>query len=154
MQDEMNGTDPFPEMNPTPEQAKFCQYCGNKINAQAKFCPHCGASLQAQQSWQAPPPAQNIQYSQPVQPAQTTEKNTIALVGFILSFFVPLAGLICSIIGLNKVPLYRTENSRKGLAIAGIVISAVNLVLSIIIDILWSTVWSYRIWDMISYWFE
>lgn len=61
--------------------------------------------------------------------------NTLALVGFILSFFVPLAGLICSIIGLRRAPQY--GGNRKGLAIAGIVISIVSWILNIIILQVW-----------------
>ena len=30
------------------------------------------------------------------------QSNTIAIIGFILSFFIAIAGLICSIIGLVK----------------------------------------------------
>lgn len=65
----------------------------------------------------------------PYQPQNTqtppaTDNNVVALVGFILSFFVPIAGLICSIIGLKNS---RINGKRRGFAIAGIIISAVTM---------------------------
>ena len=68
--------------------------------------------------------------NQTVYSVPTTNENAIAIVGFVLAFFVPLAGLICSIIGYN--------NSKKGgkygsLALAGIVIGAVFLVIEVIL---------------------
>ena len=55
--------------------------------------------------------------------------NTYAIVGFICSFFVPILGLIFSIIGLNKVKEY---NDGKGFSIAGIIISAIRTFLAIV----------------------
>ena len=55
--------------------------------------------------------------------------NGVAVAGFILSFFIALAGLICSIIGLKQAK-ERGEKGR-GLAIAGIIISALSIVLSL-----------------------
>ena len=59
------------------------------------------------------------------------DSNTPALLGFIFSFLGCLAipGLILSIIGLANAKKYK--NGRKGLAIAGIVISAVSIVIFI-----------------------
>lgn len=61
-------------------------------------------------------------YQQPSQANTTTNTNTIAIVGFILSFFVALAGLICSIIGYQNA---KKGAPYKGLSVAGIIISAV-----------------------------
>ena len=50
-------------------------------------------------------PPQQSPYSDnlPSQNYQAEEdSNTIAIIGLILAFIIPLAGLICSIIGLNK----------------------------------------------------
>lgn len=60
------------------------------------------------------------------------QTNTLAIVGFILSFFVAIAGLIVSIIGLKKS---KEINSGKGLSIAGIVISSISMLFSIFIII-------------------
>ena len=64
---------------------------------------------------------------------ENKKTNSFALAGFICSFFVPLLGLIFSIIGLNKV---KECNDGKGFSIAGIIISAVKMVLGFILVIL------------------
>lgn len=67
----------------------------------------------------------------PPQPQDTGESNSMAIAGFVCSFFIPLLGLIFSIIGLNKS---KNLNGRgRGMAIAGIVISVASWVLGIII---------------------
>lgn len=126
----------------------FCQHCGKQIEDDATFCPNCGAKVGAAPAPEgekdeffkdvpapAPTPVQQQQavpqqtyYAQ--QPAKT---NTLAIVGFIMSFFVTIAGLICSIIGLKQCN--QTGEGGKGLAIAGIVISAVAMVIYFILGI-------------------
>lgn len=63
---------------------------------------------------------------------QVKRSNGFAIAGFILSFFIPLLGLILSIVGLNKV---KETSSGKGLSIAGIIISAGWMVLSVLLVI-------------------
>ena len=95
----------------------FCKNCGKDIDDNAVVCPNCGVATD------------NMAKSTPV----PTQKNTIALVGFIFSFFGGLIGLICSIMGLvnSKKPEYAGDG--KGLAIAGIIISCLEFVVIIII---------------------
>ena len=57
--------------------------------------------------------------------------NTMALVGFVMSFFHPTMGLIFSIIGLCQIK--NTNEPGKGFALAGIIISAVMLLLVILL---------------------
>ena len=91
----------------------FCRNCGKEVNDNAVICPHCG-----------------IQLAQIKSEEKKQETNTMAIVGFILSFFISIAGLICSIIGYKKC---RDENlNGKGFAIAGIIISAVSIVITVI----------------------
>ena len=89
----------------------YCRNCGQQIDDLAVMCVHCGAE---------------VKRDRPVQ-----KTNTLAIVGFILSVFIPIAGLICSIMGLKKVD--DCGGKGKGLAIAGIVISIINWILGIII---------------------
>ena len=56
-------------------------------------------------------------------PSAKDEKNTIAIVGLVLAFFVPIVGLIMSIIGLSKSK--KTKGVGKGIAIAGIIASLI-----------------------------
>lgn len=58
------------------------------------------------------------------QPVHTpTKTNTLAIWGFILAIFLPLIGLILSIVAINQVK--KSHEGGKGLAIAGIVIGAI-----------------------------
>lgn len=61
------------------------------------------------------------------------ENNVLALLGFIFSLTICLAfpGLILSIIGLVNDKNYK--NSRKGMAIAGVAVSGVLMIISIIL---------------------
>ena len=54
--------------------------------------------------------------------------NVIAIVGFVLSFFIGIAGLICSIIGLIKS---KKLKNGKGFSIAGIIISSLRILFTI-----------------------
>lgn len=97
----------------------YCQNCGNEIHDEAVVCIHCGA------------PTQNGQ-TQSQQKRTAAKTNGIAIAGFILSFFVAIAGLICSIIGLNRANKDLNGNGR-GLAIAGIVISSLSLLAGVVL---------------------
>lgn len=55
--------------------------------------------------------------------------NVLAIIGFILSFFVAIVGLILSILGLRESS---KTNRGKGLSIAGIIISCIQIIISII----------------------
>lgn len=56
--------------------------------------------------------------------------SALCIIGFILSFLMPIAGLIISIIALVRIK--RTGEKSRGMAIAGTIISAVFTVLSIV----------------------
>lgn len=116
----------------------FCPHCGKQVNETDIFCASCGANLNddpsnsqfAQSKAYENPPYNPPQYA----PYETqSNTNTIAIVGFILSFFCAIAGLVCSIIGLQKSK--EAGGTGKGLAIAGIVISAVSMFSALLIVI-------------------
>ena len=62
------------------------------------------------------------------------ENNTMSIVGFILSFIIPVVGLILSIIGLNKSK--ELNNKGKGLSIAGIIISVLLFIFQFLVLLL------------------
>ncbi len=138
----------------------YCRNCGSSIRDDAMFCPNCGTAVNGAPSQQQPymQPAQptypyqqynqqqpqNYQNGQPIQYPAAQNTNAIAIVGFVLAFIIPLAGLICSIIGFNNAkrgaPYY-------GLALAGIIISAVWMAMVllawIIVLSMWDSIWQF-----------
>ncbi|WP_123519553.1 DUF4190 domain-containing protein [Frigoribacterium sp. PhB24] len=59
--------------------------------------------------------------------------NVLAIVGFILAFVFPLAGLIVSIIALSQIK--KTGERGHGLALAGVILSIAFMVIYIILAI-------------------
>lgn len=100
----------------------FCRNCGSQIDDRAVVCPHCGVSTGV------------VHYNENYSENFSDRSNAIAIVGFVLSFFVAIAGLVCSIIGYKAAKNEGREHG--GLALAGIIISAVSMVLSLIFTII------------------
>ena len=100
----------------------FCKNCGQELNEQAVICPHCGVATDNYAKTTAVP----------------EQKNTLALVGFILSFFVSLAGLIVSIIAYKNAKKPEFNGDGKSFALAGIIISAVSMGIGLIGGIIYS----------------
>ena len=93
---------------------KICKNCGKEIDDYAVVCPYCGVQ---------------------VGEIRTKKTCTLAIVGFVLSLLFPLVGLICSIIARNKC---RRENlDGDGLALAGIIIGAIETGLSLLVIIIY-----------------
>jgi len=68
------------------------------------------------------------------QAVTTTKKtNAMAIVGFVLSFFASLIGMIISIIALKKIK--KTGEGGKNLAIGGVIIGAIMTVVSVVISV-------------------
>ncbi len=135
----------------------FCRNCGKQLEDNAIICPQCGLEVtpmprpngnytnnrpcgdNRNNMGNGTPnyganngPANGASnsmngnaYAYAPRPAPRDKSNTIAVVGFVLSFFFAIAGLVCSIIGYNKAKKEGLDN--KELAIAGIVISAVEI---------------------------
>ncbi len=87
----------------------YCKTCGKEIDDNAYVCPHCGVKT-------------NV----------VTEKktNTLAIVGFVLSFFFAIAGLICCIIARRQIK--ESAEGGAGLALAGLIISIVEMAVAAI----------------------
>lgn len=113
----------------------FCPSCGNKLEDNSKFCPSCGKKIEEKNSVQDNKIVSNNNVS-------TSKTNGFAVAGFIISLASMLLccgtlswlSLIFSIIG--TVNANKENGNGKGLAIAGIVISAISLVLYIVLYIL------------------
>ena len=86
----------------------YCPNCGKVIEDKAVICPHCGVAT-----------------------GNSNESNILAIVGFILSFFSTVIGLVLSILGYKKS--LELNGKGKGLATGGIIISSVSIVIAVII---------------------
>ena len=92
----------------------YCKNCGSEIDDKASICVHCGVAVE--------------------QKNEHAETNVLAIVGFVLSFFIALAGLICSSLGYERAPEFGGKG--KSLALAGIIISIIEMVLVVLIYII------------------
>ena len=71
--------------------------------------------------------------AQPYQPAAAPASdryNVLAIIGFVLAFVVNIAGLVVSIIALNQIK--KSGERGHGLALAGVIISAISIVFGVI----------------------
>ena len=88
----------------------YCPYCGNFIGDNSAYCPHCGAQQGVQYQNTQYQYVQHRQYEQYEQVPRSDyyprRTNTNAVFGFILSFFIAIAGLICSIFGYKYEAIY------------------------------------------------
>nr|MBO4517654.1 zinc ribbon domain-containing protein [Clostridia bacterium] len=67
----------------------YCKYCGKEINDEAEFCVHCGRSTGYKPAEQQSPVQQT--------PTPTTGSRDKTGVGFALSFFLGIIGLIIGV---------------------------------------------------------
>lgn len=113
---------------------KYCSHCGNELFEQSVVCPKCGCQVRdfnfganTQQSANTTSGAQSQQAPK--------KMNAMCLAGFILSFIMPLLGLILSCIGKSQLSQNPNQDGET-FAKAGIIISAVRLVLNVVGSIL------------------
>ncbi len=93
----------------------FCKRCGKEIDDKAIVCPYCGVQVAKLYS-------------------QAPRTNTLAIIGFIFSFFIPIVGLICSILGRKNAA--ECGGNGHGLATAGLVISILWMALGLFVVII------------------
>ena len=111
--------------------AKFCTNCGKELKDTDKACASCGTPVDGE----APVATQTVAV------APVKKSNGFALAGFIVSLVSTLLccgsfnviSLILSIVGAVKAKDY--DGNGKGFAIAGIIISAIGLVILILFTV-------------------
>ena len=124
------------------EGYKRCPYCGEEVPETATKCMYCTAWLNEEQPPVQPPVTPIQPSAQPqaaaAQPQPVSRKNGISTAGLVLSIvglalcWVPgvnlvlwFLGFLFSFIGIFKRP--------KGKAIAGLIISAISLVVILLV---------------------
>lgn len=102
----------------------ICSNCGKDIDVEKVICPHCGVTTKLFNS------VYNYHYNRIINTTPLEKQtNVLAIVGFILSFFVSIAGLVCSVIGYNKSD--ELNGSGKAFSIAGMLISIAMIIATI-----------------------
>lgn len=123
---------------------KFCINCGKELQEGAKACGYCGMIIDGQNVGAGAANntgAANVGTVVNVQSTSVKSTNGMAIVGFVLSLVSSLCccgafnfiSLILSIVGL--VQSKNMNGSGRGLAIAGIIISAIMIIIGIILII-------------------
>lgn len=115
--------------------SKYCPYCGKELEKDVKFCASCGKAVNPDVTVAQPTTTTNVIVN--TQP----ESNGMAVAGFVVSLVSLLLccggfswlSLIFSIVGAVKA---KEKNGKgKGLAIAGIIISAIALLFGILLTV-------------------
>jgi hypothetical protein len=110
--------------------AKFCNNCGNELKEGIAFCENCGTKIQENIVQQQAAPANNN--------GNLKKSNTMAIVALILSLvsFLCCGGLSVVALILSIIALVSAKNyaePKKGCAIAGLIISIITIISSIVI---------------------
>lgn len=82
----------------------------------------------------SPAPLSQTDLSAPAMTKPVPRMNTLAIAGFVLAFFVNIAGLVVSIVALRQIK--RTGERGHGLALAGVILSAVFIAFSILLAVI------------------
>ena len=120
----------------------FCENCGEKLKAGAQICLACGnpvadvkvapaktvaARTISKAETKVEPKVEPIVETKVQKPAEVkTTAQTLAIIGFVLSFLSITVGSICSWIALVKYK-YQENKELRRIAVAGIIISLVKL---------------------------
>ena len=111
---------------------RYCRYCGSQIGNEAVICVHCGCVVEK---------ASNTTTNDFNEP-DSKSTLVISILGFVLCW-IPLIGLILSLIGLKKVSNVSmkvgldndsdTIQASKGLSITGVVCSFLFTIITVVI---------------------
>lgn len=117
-----------PAYGAQPNYTQQQPYGGQNVN-QINQYPYANGQPNYTQQYQAVPPQGYSSINNP-----QDRWNGMCIAGFVCSFVIPVVGLILSIIAL--VQINKSGEKSKGMAIAGIAISAVRLVLEVVFFLL------------------
>ena len=124
----------------------FCPKCGTQLEDGVKFCPSCGASIQPEQPESAVFETPSYTYTIPENPTQPVfnaavinndQENTAGNGAAVASLIISIISVVCCCCGIIAIPglicgILGLKSKNRGMAIAGIIISAIVLGLWII----------------------
>ncbi len=115
----------------------FCSKCGTQISEGSAFCQNCGAPAPGAAAT-APPAAQAT--AQPVQTVTAFKTNSFAIISLIAGivslffsfyFIIAIVAIIFGVLALSQIKKNPAQKG-KGLAIAGIILGAGGVIITII----------------------
>ncbi len=104
----------------------FCSKCGTEISDEAVICVHCGASVTPANSNPTPPA-----------PAKPQKEDKVSIGLCILSFFIPLFGIIYWALQSKETP-----KKAKACGITGIVSWVLSFIFSFIFSFVYGILMS------------
>lgn len=110
----------------------FCKNCGAQIDAEAKFCPACGASNEESVAQPQEQPVYQAQPQPAGSPVSAISILVFGILGIALALEFPPAGIILSIIALDKAKKYSLFAPLTGKAKTGKTLGKIGLILSIV----------------------
>jgi len=129
------------------ESKIYCPHCGQVNDYKSTFCSNCGANIQnvqpksvpTQTQIYTPPPQHTTTYvvSQPPPPQSNgaaVASLVTGLIGFILQFipFVNIVSPVLLIIAFITGIIGLTKPTGKGMAIAGLILSLIDVIIFIL----------------------
>ena len=113
----------------------FCRFCGHEVHPSYNVCPSCGHALNDVNKMQDNK-SSNFSKSN----STRVRSSRMAIAGFVLGLisyfsygFLGILGLIFSIIGMTQTN--DGNYSKRGFAIAGVVLSSISLAIWILVFI-------------------
>ena len=113
----------------------FCRFCGHEVHPSYNVCPSCGHVLNDVNKMQDNKSSNFFFFF-----STRARSSLMAIAGFVLGLisyfiygFLGILGLIFSIIGMNQTK--DRKYSKRGFAIAGVVLSSISLAFWILIFI-------------------
>ena len=100
------------DMSPT----SYCHQCGNPIAENTKFCSSCGTPVGS-----AAPTTANFANSAPSMMVPKT--NTLAIVSLVISFFIPIVGMILAYSARREIDASQGTQTGRGLTTGAIVLN-------------------------------
>ncbi len=112
---------------------KYCAHCGSELKSGAAFCPNCGASVDnvKKEEVVTGTVVNNNGSTTTTVKDNTTLAFVFSLVGLLCCTYLAIPGLILSITSLKDINEGKISSDKRGLAIAGIILSSLGLLLMV-----------------------
>ena len=106
--------------------ASYCHQCGNPVAESTKFCSSCGASLGSAGSTAA-------NFANSASSMMVPKTNTLAIVSLVISFFIPIVGMILAYSARKEIDASQGTQTGRGLTTGAIVLNWIWIISIVLI---------------------